>query len=334
MDYVSNAKDTIQKSVPAAGEITDNITNAISNARNTLGSTMDEFSSKAAVGTSGEFLDANGLVAKFAFLVLIIAFFLFLLNLGISVVSYFINPSKSPYVFPPGMVDGNVDLTIAQDPADKQSAIIYRSANRASGIEFTWSCWLNFNNLPTGSNYNHIFNKGTGRYGTRNGKTGIDEVNDGPGLYAISKDNTGNSSKSIELLFIMNTISPTGDNQVTDVELTVPNFPMNKWCHVCFRLKNKVLDCYVNGVIQGRTDFEDKTPKQNFDPVHIAKNNTQNSGFPGKISNLRYYDYALSVFEINSIVYYGPNTKSSSAATSKVNDYGYLSNSWYTNVFA
>ncbi len=331
MDYVSNAKDTIQNSVPAANEITDNITNAVSNARNTIGSTIDEFSSKAAVGASTEFLDANGLVAKFAFLVLIIAFFLFLLNLGISVVSYFINPSKSPYIFPPGMVDGNADLTIAQDPSDKRSAIVYRSSNRSSGIEFTWSCWLNINKFPTvTTNYSHIFNKGTGKYGTRNNKVGIDLVNDGPGLYVKSTAMTDSSSNKLELYFIMNTISPNGSNQISDVSLNIPNFPVNKWCHVCFRLKNKVLDCYVNGVIQGRTDFGDKIPKQNYDPIHIGKG--QNSGFNGKISNLRYYDYALSVFEINSIVYYGPNTKTSSA-TGLVSNYGYLANSWYSNLF-
>lgn len=333
MDYVSNAKDTIQKSVPAANEITDNITNVVSNAKNTVSSTMNEFSSKSAIDASSEFLDANGLVAKFAFLILIIAFFLFLLNLGISIVSYFINPSKSPYVFPPGMVDGNAELTIAQDPADTQSAIIYRSSNRSSGIEFTWSCWLNFNSLPKteqNKDYAHIFNKGTGEYGTRNNYQGIDKVNDGPGLYARSRSVLDTSSNGLELLFVMNTISPDGGKQISDVALVVPNFPLNKWCHVVFRLKNKVLDCYVNGVIQGRTDFGNRIPKQNYDSVHVAKN----GGFPGKISNLRYYDYALSVFEINSIVYYGPNTKASSAATSTVKDYGYLSNSWYTNVFA
>lgn len=333
MDYVSNAKDTIQKTVPAANEITDNITNAVTNVKSNVTSTIDEFSSKAAVGANGEFLDANGLVAKFAFLILVVAVFLFLLNLGISIVSYFINPSKSPYVFPAGMVDGNAALTIAQDPADTQSAIIYRSTNRSSGIEFSWSSWLFFNSLPPNDatkEYFHIFNKGTGEYGSRNNKNGIDIVNDGPGLYARKLDLSEASAKGLELLFVMNTISPDGGNQTSDVELTVPNFPLNKWCHVVFRLKNKVLDCYVNGVIQGRTDFGNKIPKQNYDQVHVAKN----GGFPGKISNLRYYDYALSVFEINSIVYYGPNTKASSAIKSEVKDYGYLANSWYTNVFA
>jgi len=328
MDYVSNAKDTIQNSVPAANEITDNIANAVTNVKSQVESTIGEFSSKTTMDASSEFLDANGLVAKFAFLILIVAFFLFLLNLGISIVSYFINPSKSPYVFPPGMVDGNADLTIAQDPADKQSSIIYRSANKSSGIEFSWSCWLNFNSLPSGNDYCHIFNKGTGEYGTRNGLTGVDKVNDGPGLYA-RRLTTDACSNILELMFLMNTISPNQGMQTADVMLAVPNFPLNKWCHVVFRLKNKVLDCYVNGVIQGRTEFGDRMPKQNYDPVHIAKK----GGFPGKISNLRYYDYALSVFEINSIVYYGPNTKASSSATSTVKDYGYLSNSWYVNVF-
>ena len=66
---------------------------------------------------------------------------------------------------------------------------------------------------------------------------------------------------------------------------------------------------------------------KNYYDVNIA----QNGGFNGKISNLRYYDRALSAFEINSIVSTGPNTSTSSLALSNVNtSANYLSSLWYT----
>jgi len=51
------------------------------------------------------------------------------------------------------------------------------------------------------------------------------------------------------------------------------------------------------------------------------------------MSNLRYYSYALNVFEINGIVAYGPDTSTSdlnSAGSSATGVYTYLSNSWYS----
>lgn len=44
-------------------------------------------------------------------------------------------------------------------------------------------------------------------------------------------------------------------------------------------------------------------------------------------SNLRYYDHALSVAEINTIVYFGPNLKSANNANNSSTDF--LSQSWY-----
>jgi len=73
-------------------------------------------------------------------------------------------------------------------------------------------------------------------------------------------------------------------------------------------------------------------PKQNYNNVNFA----QNGGFSGKISNLRYYSYALNVFEINGVVAWGPNTNSSSLSSSSgaaTGNYNYLSNTWYSNKF-
>jgi len=52
------------------------------------------------------FLESNSLVAKFAFLILVIFGFIILLRLGISIVSYFLKPNPSPH-----LMDGMVDAT-------------------------------------------------------------------------------------------------------------------------------------------------------------------------------------------------------------------------------
>ena len=64
---------------------------------------------------------------------------------------------------------------------------------------------------------------------------------------------------------------------------------------------------------------------QNYHDVHVCKN----GGFQGKISNLRYYNKALTIFEINSIINSGPDTKVYNTQISK--DYNYLSTLWYTS---
>ena len=85
------------------------------------------------------------------------------------------------------------------------------------------------------------------------------------------------------------------------------------------------MDCYVNGVIVNRISFGDYIPKQNYDAIIFAGN----GGYPGSISNLRYYDYALSIFEMNSVVYYGPNLSAANGSAS--NYFDYLGKSWYSS---
>jgi hypothetical protein len=124
----------------------------------------------------------------------------------------------------------------------------------------------------------------------------------------------------------MDIVSPNTIGQVTPFEVSIDNLPIGKWFHVVIRLQNKTMDCYVNGVITNRISFGDYIPKQNYDNIIYAGN----GGFDGSISNLRYYDYALSVFEINSVVYYGPNLKSASSGSNGYFDY--LGQTWYSSV--
>lgn len=300
----------IQNSVASS---LNSVSNAVANVQDSINTTLSEFSSKSAVDASQDFLNSNSIIAKFVFIILVLIAFMFFVNLGVTLIGYFMKPTTNPYLVN-GMIDGNSGIVITQDPKNTNSATIVRSNNQSTGIEFTWSVWLlitaNSKSPPT---YHNIFNKGDGNY---DGKTGIANVNNAPGLYVT----TDNSSNNV-LRVVMDTVA--GSNQTMDIT----GIPMNKWFHVALRLENKVLDAYVNGTVYQRMTLT-AVPKQNYYDVNVC----QNGGFVGKLSNLRYFDHALSAFDINNVVSTGANTSTSNLAlkSSFNSNAYYLSNLWYS----
>jgi len=238
---------------------------------------------------------------------------MFLLSLGISLIGYFILPSNNPYLVK-GMIDGSYPVRIPQNPNDSRSVPILKSNNENTGMEFTWSVWVYLNDLGTSANkYQHIFSKGDNLF---NENSNIASVNNAPGLYLAPSQNTFH--------IIMNTVSPDNVNEIVDIS----NIPIKKWVNVIIRLKNTLLDTYINGTISNRIVLKN-VPKQNYDDVYVC----QNGGFSGKLADLRYFNKALNIFEINSILSSGPNTSTSkltSDQTAKGN-YSYLSNLWYAS---
>jgi hypothetical protein len=107
--------------------------------------TFNSFSTSTPSG-SKDFMASNTLVSKFAFLLLVIFGFIVFLNIGISVVSYFLKPSESPKLIN-GMVDATQMIIFPQDPSDNAAVTIYRSNNATDGIEFSWSVWLYITNF-------------------------------------------------------------------------------------------------------------------------------------------------------------------------------------------
>lgn len=327
---IGNATESIQQNLPDPNAVANSISEGANSIRETANNATNEFSSKNAMDASQEFLNSNSLIARFVFIILVLIVFLFALNIGIVIVAYLVAPSRSPYIIH-GMMPGSSYSVFPQDPASGTS-IVYRSNNQTGGIEFTWSIWLKVDNMPTDTNYHPVFIKGSDQYiadsggsGTNSGtNSGISKVNNGPGVY-LYKDNTNDgSSNQLVMHYRMDVVSANAAAQMQSIETNIPNLPIGKWFHVAIRLQNKTMDCYVNGVISNRLSFGDFIPKQNYDPIIYAGNN----GFAGSVSNLRYYDYALSVFEINSVVYYGPNLSAASGSTY----FDYLGQSWYKGV--
>lgn len=308
-----------QLQVPAAvSNIGNNIGNALDQAKTGFNSSVSGFSEQAQTGVnaSQEFLQSNTIVAKFVFIILIIIAFLFLLALGINILQYFVNPPTNPYLFK-GSVSGTADLTIPSDPKQEKSVQINRSNNESKGLEFTWSYWLYINDLDVLSNNakpcQHIFNKGDTNY-----VDGIASVNNGPGVYLVKP--ATDKPNSATLRIIMDTAEANANANTIDID----NCPIKKWFHVAMRMQNTIFDVYVNGTIVNRLIMTG-IPKQNYNDVNVGKN----GGFNGKISNLRYYSHSLNTFEINNIIYSGPDTSTIDSALNTTNNYSYLSSSWY-----
>jgi hypothetical protein len=242
-------------------------------------------SGKGTFGTS-EFLESNSLVAKVAFLLLVVFAFVILLKLGISAVTYLYKPSDSPRLIN-GMVDATQMIVFPQDPSNNGAVTIYRSVNATDGLEFTWSVWIFISNLQTNSGiYKHVFSKGNSDLQ----EDGLIQPNNAPGLYIAPDTNA--------LVLLMNTYN------VINEEITIPDIPLNKWINVIIRCQGTILDIYINGTISRSLNLSG-VPKQNYGDVYVA----MNGGFSGYISNLWYYNYALGTAAIQNLVAKGPNTK-------------------------
>lgn len=265
--------------------------------------TFNSFSTTS--GING-FLEANSLVAKFAFLLLVIFVFVILLRVGISVMSYFFKPSESPHLID-GMVDATQMIVFEQDPSSNGGTTIYRSVNATDGIEFTWSTWLFIDNLQTNSGiYKHVFSKGNSNLQDN----GLIFPNNAPGLYIAPNTNA--------LVVMMNTFN------VINEEVVIPDIPLNKWLNVIIRCKNTTMDVYINGTIARSIDLVG-VPKQNYGDVYVA----MNGGFAGSISNLWYYNYALGTSAIQKIANDGPNTTMIGANGMNDRNTNYLSLRWF-----
>jgi hypothetical protein len=307
------------------GEINNtinNISNTIAETKNSIQDSMNQFSSTSAVDAGKEFLQSNSLIAKFGFIVLVLFGFLFLFRIGMILISSLLAPQSSPYLVK-GMITGTESVRIQQDTRTSSPTVNY-SENQPTGLEFTYSVWLLFNSQKSDGKYSHIFSKGVTDGNTNAiASTGITNLTNAPGLYV-----KGNDDGTTTLRVYMDTFSKSGpidkiDDQRTSMDIS--GVPYNKWVNVIIRAQNRILDVYVNGVMTQHKDLG-YVPRQNFGDVFVC----QNGGFSGKLSDLRYYDKALNVFEINGVVGWGPDLTTSASSSAQSNtDATYLSHFWY-----
>ena len=288
-NVASNVTNVATNVASGITNVASNVASGVTNVATATGDTFKSFSSNYR-GATREFFDSNSLVAKIAFLLLVLVGFTILLRLGIWLIgSLLISQATSPRLID-GMIDAKTQMVIPQDPKVPTAINVSRSANQNKGIEFTWSCWIFINDLVYNTTkYRCVFYKGND-YAADAAVSGLNFPNNAPGLYITP--NTNN------LEIIMNTFNDINQNVV------INEIPLKKWLNVIIRCKNTTVDIYINGDISKSLQL-DGVPKQNYGNVFVSPN----GGFDGYTSNLWYYDYALNPIEITTLVSQGPNTK-------------------------
>ena len=251
---------------------------------------FEPYSNNRFLQGSKEFLSSNHLVARIAFVILVMFLFVILLRVGFTILNSILGYSNEPVLLN-GTVDAENLIVVAQNPNSTGAIPVLRSNNQNDGLEFTWSVWVWIKNPPLNSDpvarpnqYKHIFSKGNDDIDTN----GLATPNNAPGLYI--------SPNYRDLVVVMNTFD------IIKEEIVISDIPIEKWINVIIRCNQHNVDVFINGTLT-KSHILKGVPKQNYDNVYIGLN----GGFSGKVSLLRYFAYAVGTNKIQSIVDNGPN---------------------------
>lgn len=254
------------------------------------------------------FMESNSLVARAAFVILVLLVFIIVLNMGTALLQWFFSPSKSPKLVN-GMKRGMESMKIPANPSESGSKPILRSDDKRYGVEFSWSVWLYLNDYDyKKGERKHIFHKGNDKLNDK----GMALVTQAPGLYLHENKNA--------LIILMNTFKGFGE------EIVVDHIPLHKWLNIIIRVEGNIMDIYINGAIAIRHVLADVV-KQNYGDTHV----NLNGGFSGLLSDLWYFNHAINTAEILQIVRNGPNlTMIQESPSTGLNNFPpYFSLRWY-----
>lgn len=283
---------------------------------------LREFSSNQYVQGSKNFLQSNSIVAKFAFLILVLILFMMLLSLGSFILTKVFSKDHNPILID-GMINSRQMMIIPQNPSKKGAKPIHRSNNERDGLEFTWSVWIFVNDFGVKeTEMKHVFHKGNDNIslGVTGGEDGINYPNNSPGLYITPRLDGQGKGDMAGLKIIMNSFEKINE------EIIVKDLPLHKWVNIIIRVtKQSQLDVYINGTLVKRHILAG-VPKQNYGDVYVS----MNGGFDGNTSDLRYFEEAIGTNKIQSIVNKGPNTNHVAGNLGVGGgDNKYLSTRWY-----
>ena len=252
---------------------------------------MTDFGSNKYLAGTKEFLESNSVVAKFAFILLILFIFVLFLRIGTSLLTWLFEPSSNPILID-GMISAKQMKIIPQNPATPGAIPILRSRNQPEGIAFTWSVWMLIDDLTyRQEQYKHVFHKGNDQIQVSTPRIGMNQPNNAPGLYIAPNTN--------DLVIVMNTFDKINE------EIIISDIPIRKWINVIIRVNEQhQLDAYINGKLVKR-HLLSGVPRQNYDDVYVA----MNGGFSGYVSSLQYFSEAIGINKIQNIVNDGPNLK-------------------------
>lgn len=169
---------------------------------------------------------------------------------------------------------------IPQDPSVANSITLKRSRNESEGIEFTYTAWLWINDYSYKyGEWKHVFHKGNED----------SWPNRAPGVWLHPTKNS--------MRVYMNSY-----NQIANY-VDIDNIPLNKWMHVTIICNSNKLDILINGFLKKQLIL-DGIPKQNYGDVYI----NAFGGYDGFLSEMRYYDYSISMAQLEDIIRSGPST--------------------------
>ena len=240
-------------------------------------------------------------------------------------------------LFPDTYVSGSKMYTAIQNPSNPNAKTIYFSDNQRSGIEFSYSMFLNISSetFASGANeFRHILHKG---YSAPFPLMG-------PGIFCHGSKNT--------IRVFMNSY----DNW--DNWMDIDNIPVDKWFHFVVSCKGNKIYIYVNGNLKSKITLSGNTPPyQNYGNVYafssrkltLKTNETSslqkdkeytssytgmifNGSAKGQISRVYYFSYALSYSEIQTLMKMGPslNMVGTSGGSSGLQSQ-YLADTWWTS---
>tara|TARA_Y100000385_G_C13001099_1_gene597263 strand:- start:381 stop:1130 length:750 start_codon:yes stop_codon:yes gene_type:complete len=154
------------------------------------------------------------------------------------------------------------------------------------GTEFSFSFWINV------EDWGHNFNKP--KHVFHIGDAAAKSVC--PGVWLYPKNN--NIMIRVDTHANTKQMNPNKDASIIKKELPcdITDIPVQRWVHIAVILINRTVDVYVNGKLT-RSCVLENVPKLNNGDLYI----NQNGGYAGSISDLLYYNQALSPNDIYSL---------------------------------
>tara|TARA_Y100001935_G_C17239362_1_gene474810 strand:+ start:10 stop:1017 length:1008 start_codon:yes stop_codon:yes gene_type:complete len=329
------------------------------NIKTSIESNFDNINTTNFFNGTKDFLTSNSLLAKATFLLLMIIIFFYLTKLSFFLIKYFFGPDPTPYLVK-GLKNARSSMIISQTLADKNAIPVMRSNNEYSGVELTYNWWMFINEYPHAANnnnnvtYSHVFNKGSitpkntsdtySCFNNDNDNKEIKGPNNAPGVYlyngksSVSKyfsPNSGSTTKNcidvsdnmVGMMILIDTTNNTnpGQKEIETEYIFIDNLPLKKWINCVIRVtsQNKV-DVYINGVAMSSYKLRGVI-MQNYDSFNV----NLSRGFEGYLSNIKYYNYAIGTFEIDSVLHAGPNLKTNEKSNFKFGVPSYLSQNWF-----
>lgn len=191
---------------------------------------------------------------------------------------------------------------------------IFKSYNQENGLSFSYTGWLfirskTFQSGSDNDNYFHVFSKGSRPSKMKDLFSHDSTLVMCPGVFIHPTTN--------RMYIIINTLK--NPREVIEID----NIPIEKWFCLAITVNNRNVDVFFNGSLKISHEL-DSLPRQNQGNIYIGSGIT----YQGNLSRLRYYNYAITLQEMETYISTGPSTKMENINTGMTPPY--LAGQWWT----